>query len=110
MHRIQRQWENESEAKTQRTPKHFLRNLPIRSRCISRSLLGGSAHASSRRCFGSEERYVPIRLNAKVVSGFITSPFISSSGYTRKLIGPLSGSGSTTRSRPFVSSKRLAGL
>src|SRR5262245_45815091 len=50
--------------------------------------------------------YAPMRRNSNVVSGFMTSPFISSSGYTRKLIGPLSGSGSTTRSRPFVISKR----
>src|ERR1041384_8662808 len=54
--------------------------------------------------------YAPMRRNSKVVSGLITSPFISKSGYTRKLIGPLSGSGSTTRSRPFVISNRFAGL
>ena len=54
--------------------------------------------------------YAPMRRNSKVVSGLTTSPFISSNGYTRKLIGPLSGSGSTTRSRPLVSSNRLAGL
>ena len=61
--------------------------------------------------FGLVRRaYAPMRRKLKVVSGLITSPFISSKGYARKLIGPLCGSGSTTKSRPFVSSKRFAGL
>jgi hypothetical protein len=51
-----------------------------------------------------------VRRKAKLISVFTALPSISSSGYTRKLIGPLAGAGSTIRSRPLVSSKRFAGL
>ena len=50
-----------------------------------------------------------VRRKAKLVSGFTGLPSISSSGYAKKLIGPVAGAGSTIRSRPLVSSKRLAG-
>jgi hypothetical protein len=38
------------------------------------------AHASSRRFSDSQYAYAPMRRNVNVVSGLITSPFISSSG------------------------------
>jgi hypothetical protein len=66
--------------------------------------------ANKSQCCVTQSAYVPTRRNMKVVSGFTISPFTSSKGYARKLIGPLWGSGSTSRSRPFVSSKRFAGL
>ena len=39
----------------------------------------------------------------------IVSPATSNTGYARKLIGPDAGPGSTTKSRPRLSSTRLAG-
>ncbi len=50
-----------------------------------------------------------VRRKAKLVSGFTGLPSISSSGYAKKLIGPVAGAGSTIKSRPLVSSNRLAG-
>jgi hypothetical protein len=50
-----------------------------------------------------------VRRKAKLVSGFTGLPSISSNGYAKKLIGPVAGAGSTIKSRPLVSSNRLAG-
>jgi beta-glucanase (GH16 family) len=58
--------------------KHFVQNLPGYTWFISRSFR--SAHASSRRFLDSRYAYAPMRRKMNVVSGLITSPFISSNG------------------------------
>jgi hypothetical protein len=58
--------------------KHFAQKL-AKKRLLHFGKLG-SAHASSRRFSDSQYAYAPMRRNVNVVSGLITSPFISSSG------------------------------
>jgi hypothetical protein len=50
-----------------------------------------------------------VRMNENRTSALAGLPAISSTGYARKLIGPDTGPGSTSRSRPRLSSNRLAG-